>query len=203
MERFYFAVRFIPKDANLALLMGRCISVMHGFLCKRNINGLGVTFPAWTDSSIGNVIAFVHTEASILDELKQQHYFKDMAEFGVFSISSVAIVPLDCVEVRFKRNQGIAKMFVGETRRRLKRLEKRATARGEVFKPVKHNKEREFITFHCIAMGSATTSQDFLLHVQKERLTTQQKPEFNKYGLASNKIHIGSVPELSSILTLF
>uniref|UniRef100_A0A486XJJ7 CRISPR-associated protein, Cse2 family n=1 Tax=Rheinheimera sp. BAL341 TaxID=1708203 RepID=A0A486XJJ7_9GAMM len=183
--------------------MGRCINVMHGFICKNDISGLGVTFPAWTDSSIGHVIAFVHTDAAILDDLKQQPYFKDMAELDVFSITSVAAVPKGCAEVRFKRNQGIAKMFVGETRRRLKRLEKRALARGDVFKPVKHLKQREFETFHCIAMGSATTSQDFLLHVQKESLTTQEKPDFSQYGLASNKVHIGSVPELSTILTLF
>lgn len=204
MTRYYFAVRFIPKDANLALLMGRCISVMHGFICKRNISGLGITFPAWSETSIGNVIAFVHADAAILEDLKQQPYFNDMAEYGFFSITNVTEVPLDCAEVRFKRNQAIAKIFAGEARRRLKRLEKRALARGEVFNPVKHNKEREFETFHCIAMGSTTTSQDFLLHVQRENVTTEQKPEFSKYGLASMNVNGGSVPELScSIQTLF
>lgn len=204
MQRFYFAVRFIPKEANLALLMGRCISVMHSFICNREISGLGVTFPAWSDSSIGDVIAFVHTDSAILDGLKQQSYFQEMAAFGFFCVSGVASVPLDCTEVRFKRNQCIAKMFVGEARRRLKRLEKRALARAEVFKPAKHLKEREFDTFHCIAVGSTSTSQDFLLHIQKEIVAIPQDPEFSMYGLATNKVHNGSVPELScSIQTLF
>jgi CRISPR-associated endonuclease Csy4 len=204
MQRFYFAVRFIPKEANLALLMGRCISVMHGFICNREISGLGVTFPAWSDSSIGDVIAFVHTDAAILDGLKQQSYFQEMAAFGFFCVSSVASVPLECSEVRFKRNQCIAKMFVGEALRRLKRLEKRALARGEVFKPIKHFKERDFDTFHCIAVSSASTSQDFLLHIQREIVAIPQEPAFSKYGLATNKVHNGSVPELScSIHTLF
>ena len=63
MQRYYFMVRFLPQEANLALLMGRCISVMHGYICKHEIKGLGVTFPAWSDASIGNIIAFVKDQS--------------------------------------------------------------------------------------------------------------------------------------------
>ncbi|MDP5032818.1 MAG: type I-F CRISPR-associated endoribonuclease Cas6/Csy4, partial [Paraglaciecola sp.] len=69
MERYFFMVRFLPMEANLALLMGRCISIMHGYICKRDIASLGVTFPAWSDISIGNIIAFVHTDVTVLSEL--------------------------------------------------------------------------------------------------------------------------------------
>jgi CRISPR-associated endonuclease Csy4 len=133
MKRYYFMVRFLPEQANLALLMGRCISIMHGFICKHKIEGLGVSFPAWSDVSIGNIIAFVHTDIGVLNELRLQGYFQDMQECGFFKVGNVEAVPDDCVEVRFKRNQNIAKIFVGETRRRLKRLEKRALARGGGF----------------------------------------------------------------------
>jgi CRISPR-associated endonuclease Csy4 len=192
-------IRFLPKEANLELLTGRCISVLHGYVSKHDIEGLGVSFPAWSDSSIGNAVAFVHSDTKILNELKKQSYFQDMQECSFFEISPVEIVPNDCREVRFKRNQAIAKLFVGEARRRLKRLEKRAIARGEVFDPMKNFEVREVDLFHCIAISSKSTEQDFLLHVQKEPVTEQGKPEFNQYGFATNEQLKGTVPELPNI----
>ncbi|WOT05862.1 type I-F CRISPR-associated endoribonuclease Cas6/Csy4 [Shewanella youngdeokensis] len=199
MKRYYFMVQFLPEQANLALLTGRCISVMHGFICKHEIEGVGVSFPAWSDASIGNLIAFVHTDVDTLKELSQQHYFQDMEECGFFSIGNIEAVPDGCAEVRFKRNQGIAKIFVGETRRRLKRSEKRALARGEVFNPNKNGEPRELVRFHCIAIASTSTEQDFLLHVQKESVQKREEAEFSQYGLATNKVLKGTVPDFSMI----
>ena len=200
MQRYYFMVRFLPKEANLALLMGRCISVMHGYICKHEIKGLGITFPAWSDGSIGKVIAFVHSDKTVLSELKQQSYFQDMKECGFFSLGNVEIVPDDCAEVMFKRNQTIAKMFIGEARRRLKRLEKRALARGETFNPIKNTQPREFNTFHRIAMSSGSNKQDYLLHIQKILSKEQTEPLFSSYGFASNQQQNGTVPELSRLV---
>ncbi|WP_028764245.1 type I-F CRISPR-associated endoribonuclease Cas6/Csy4 [Shewanella colwelliana] len=197
MQRYYFMVRFLPEKANLALLTGRCISIMHGFICKHEIKGLGVSFPAWSDTSIGHVIAFVHKDKGVLSELKQQGYFQDMQECGFFSVGDVGAVPDDCNEVRFKRNQSIAKIFVGEARRRLKRLEKRALARGEPFTTSKCYEPRELDNFHCIAIESKSTGQDFLLHVQKEKVRRPEQAEFNQYGLATNQEQKGTVPEFN------
>lgn len=200
MQRYYFMVRFLPREANLALLMGRCISVMHGYICKHEIKSLGVTFPAWSDASIGNVIAFVHSDEIVLSELKQQSYFQYMKECGFFSLGNVEIVPSDCAEVRFKRNQAIAKMFVGEARRRLKRLEKRALVRGETFNPIKNTQPREFNTFHPIVMSSGSNKQDYLLHIQKMVAKEQTESLFSSYGFASNLQLNGTVPELSRLV---
>ncbi|MGW7678627.1 type I-F CRISPR-associated endoribonuclease Cas6/Csy4 [Shewanella sp. S23-S33] len=200
MQRYYFMVRFLPREANLALLMGRCISVMHGYICKHEIKGLGVTFPAWSDASIGNVIAFVHSDEIVLSELKQQSYFQYMKECGFFSLGNVDVVPDDCAEVMFKRNQEIAKMFVGEARRRLKRLEKRALARGETFNPIKNIQPREFYTFHRIAISSGSNKQDYLLHIQKMVAKEQTESLFSSYGFASNLQLNGTVPELSRLV---
>ena len=152
MQRSYFIVKILPEDSNLALLLGRCISILHGFICKNSISGLGISFPSWSDESIGNAIAFVHVDTDVLKKLQSQSYFQDMQNFGVFKICDVQPVPGDCSEVIFKRNQAIAKMFVGNARRRLKRLERRALLRGEVFNPVKNQSEREFDIFHCVAL---------------------------------------------------
>ncbi len=200
MKRYYLMVRFLPEQANLALLTGRCISIMHDFICKRKIEGLGVSFPAWSDVSIGNMIAFVHTDIAVLNELRLQGYFQDMQEYGAFNIGDVEAVPDDCVEVRFKRNQNIAKIFVGETRRRLKRLKKRALARGEIFDPNKSTEPRDREAFHRIAMSSDTSQQDYLLHIQRSMVGKRLDPMFNSYGFATNKQLNGTVPNLVNLV---
>lgn len=200
MKRHYFMVSFLPKEANLPLLTGRCISIMHGFICKHNIQGVGVSLPAWSDTSIGNVIAFIHSDASTLNYLKQQAYFQDMKDCGFFKLSEVSIVPDDCAEVKFKRNQAIAKIFVGGSRRRLKRLEKRALARGEVFNPQKPVASRELNSFHRIAMSSIRTQEEYILHIQKEDVNCKSESVFSSYGFASNERFMGTVPDLSSIV---
>ncbi len=191
-------VTFLPKEANLALLMGRCVSIMHGFICKHNIEGVGVSLPAWTDETIGNAIAFIHHDKNVLDKLKNQSYFQDMTESGFFKISSVTLVPDECEEVRFKRNQGIGKMYAADSRRRLKRLEKRAVARGDFFNPNKTSALREFDTFHRIPISSGSNQQDYILHIQKGGVNDQEEPIFSKYGFASNEKFMGTVPDLSS-----
>ncbi|MBB1317333.1 type I-F CRISPR-associated endoribonuclease Cas6/Csy4 [Shewanella sp. SR43-4] len=203
MKRYYFMVRFIPKEANLALLTGRCISIMHGYICKHDIQGLGVSFPAWSGESIGNIIAFIHTDSNVLNALRLQSYFQDMKECGFFEVGEVSTVPTGFGEVRFKRNQGIAKMFVGEARRRLKRLEQRALVRGEHFEPKKNSEPREFDTFHRIAISSQSNNQDYILHIQKCIVEKQDKAVFNRYGFATNQELNGTVPDLSMLIDSF
>ena len=200
MKRYYFWVEFIPSQANLPLLLGRCISIMHRFIIKHTIQGIGVSLPAWSTTSIGNKIAFVHHSESILMSLKQQTYFQDMADCGFFKLSEVCIVPEDCKEVRFKRNQSIAKIFVGESRRRLKRLEKRALARGETFSPKKSSYSRELNLFHRIPISSISNHNDFILHIQKENVDCISEPNFSGYGFASNNKFQGTVPDLSTLI---
>lgn len=197
MQRYYFIVEFIPKRANLELLTGRCISVMHGFICKHSVQGLGVSFPSWTETSIGASIAFIHPDAMTLAGLREQPYFQDMENIGFFKLSDVSEVPDTCKEVRFKRNQTIAKIFAGDSRRRLARLKRRAEARGEHFTPAIRNKAKELDPFHCVAVSSASTGQDFLLHIQKETVNQATSIEFNQYGLSTNQKFSGTVPDLN------
>lgn len=200
MTRYYFMIRFLPKEANFSLLCGRCISVMHGYVSQHNLQGVGVSFPAWTNSSIGHVIAFVHSDMSILDKLKQHAYFQEMQEYGVFEISCVQLVPSDCPEVRFRRNQRIAKMFVGELKRRLKRAEKRALARGEAFEVVHEVQVKDIEVFHFVTIASRSNGQDFCLHIQKDFVSTPLSAQFNSYGFATNELINGTVPDLSIVM---
>jgi len=196
MTRYYFTVRFLPESANVNLLIGRCLFIMHGYICKKNIQGIGVGFPRWSDESIGNVIAFFYSDKYALNTLSQLRFFSDMKECGFFSISSIERVPDDCPEVRFKRNQTIKKIFSGEKRRRLERLKKRALAQGREFKPEKLKVAREFESFHQISVDSVSKSDDVQLYIQKEISVKYCESSFNSYGLATNDKHQGTVPDI-------
>ncbi len=203
MKRYFFAVRFLPESANVNLLIGRCLFIMHGYITKHIIQGMGVSLPEWQQESVGAVIAFVHTDNKILNELKQQNYFKDMQDCGFFSVSGVIEVPTDCPEVRFKRNQTIKKIFPSERKRRLKRLEKRAKAQGKEFNPEKLSSPREFDFFHRISVASVSKSADVELYIQKAIDVERSENGYNSYGLATNEKHSGTVPDLSKSLDAF
>ncbi|WP_448565934.1 type I-F CRISPR-associated endoribonuclease Cas6/Csy4 [Thalassotalea ganghwensis] len=202
MKRYYFYVKFLPETANVKLLVGRCLFILHGFIKKRGLNDLGVSFPLWSESSIGSVIAFVHHDISLLKKLKEQGYFKDMVACGFFEIGEVTEVPEYCLEVRFKRNQLINKITHGEIKRRMRRLKKRAEAQGREFSPKKLSTPREIGHFHLIHVRSLSTNTDAEHYIQKENVESTQKlnQNFNNYGFATNEKNTGTVPDLGKII---
>lgn len=202
MERHFFYVKFLPETANVKLLVGRCLFILHGFMKKHRLNDLGVSFPLWSDSSIGSVIAFVHGDIYLLEKLKKQGYFQDMLECGFFEIGEVTEVPDECPEVRFKRNQLIKKITHGEIKRRMKRLKKRAEAQGRVFNPKKLSIPREIGHFHLIHVKSLSTNTEADHYIQKENVDGLEKFSqlFNSYGLATNEENTGTVPELRNLI---
>ncbi|TKB46220.1 type I-F CRISPR-associated endoribonuclease Cas6/Csy4 [Ferrimonas sediminicola] len=203
MSRYYFAIRYLPKNADCTLLAGRCLSILHGFLRRHPFAGIGVSFPDWGENTIGVSIAFVSAEKAVLRQLIHQPYFAMMASDRLFELTEVAEVPEAGSEIRFTRNQGIAKCFAGEKRRRLARAKRRAASRGEPFRPVAETHGREITPFHCALMESKSTGQQYLLHIQREDGASQVCDDFGGYGLATNCHHRGTVPELPGSNTLF
>ncbi|KXI23087.1 type I-F CRISPR-associated endoribonuclease Cas6/Csy4 [Photobacterium sanguinicancri] len=202
-NRFYFLIRYMPEDVDEGLLAGRCISILHGVLSSEQNDidgGIGVVFPQWSSVSLGQSIAFVSDNQRHLVELSQQPYFKSMKADNLFNISTVEDVPAGLPEIRFKRNQGIAKCFVGEKRRRLARAKRRAEARGEVFNPTQDMLTREVNLFHRAVMTSKSTGQKYLLHIQRDTVMGTSVNQYSLYGLATNKELMGTVPDLSLII---
>ncbi|WP_305813527.1 type I-F CRISPR-associated endoribonuclease Cas6/Csy4 [Photobacterium leiognathi] len=113
VERYYVVIRYLVDDIDLGLVAGRCVNILHGVLLskKNQYSGIGVSFPKWSNSSLGNEIAFVSYDRHALDYLTQQPYFEMMMNEKIFLISSVNTVPKELPEVSFRRNQNIAKMF--------------------------------------------------------------------------------------------
>lgn len=198
-NRFYFLISYVPDDVDEGLLAGRCISILHGVLSSElnDIDGgIGVSFPQWCNEYLGRSIAFVSENQQHLEQLSQQRYFKSMKESDLFDISIVKPVSADVSEIRFRRNQGIAKCFVGEKRRRLARAKRRAEARGEDFKPELDKLDREIGHFHRAFMTSKSKGTKYLLHIQRDTNITKRSSQYSQYGLATNEELEGTVPDL-------
>jgi len=204
-KRFFFAIHYIPAKADCGLLAGRCISTLHGYLLNHTVTQIGVAFPCWSDKSIGRTIAFVSEHSSHLTQFRKRAYFQTMQGDGLFELSPVLEVPDDSAEVRFIRNQNLAKLFVGERKRRLARSKRRAAERGELFVPKTPAINKEIAPFHCALLQSASNAQSYVLHIQKQLCDSRDTTKtYSHYGLASPNSYRGSVPELStSISTIF
>ncbi|MFA0000035.1 type I-F CRISPR-associated endoribonuclease Cas6/Csy4 [Vibrio lentus] len=197
-KRYYFLIRYMPAQADHELLAGRCISQMHLFMVnnRQAMNRIGVSFPDWNESTVGQTIAFVAEDKEMMVGLSFQPYFSVMVNEGLFEISSVCEVPDIAVEVRFVRNQTIGKNFLGSKKRRIKRSMARAELSGvESSLPVT-NEERVIDSFHRIPISSGSSGEDYILFVQKELVSERVAANFNSYGLATNQERKGTVPEL-------
>ncbi|MEZ8110531.1 type I-F CRISPR-associated endoribonuclease Cas6/Csy4 [Vibrio splendidus] len=197
-KRYYFLIRYIPTQADHELLAGRCISQMHLFMVnnRQAMNRIGVSFPDWNESTVGQTIAFVAEDKEMMIGLSFQPYFSLMVNEGLFEISSVCEVPDTAVEVRFTRNQTIGKSFLGSKKRRIKRSMARAELSGVEPSLPTTNEERIVDSFHRIPVSSGSSAQNYILFVQKEFVGERGTASFNSYGLATNQERKGTVPEL-------
>ena len=199
MKRYYFTITYLPKNCDVSLLAGRCIGILHGFMSSREISNIGVCFPKWNEQTIGNELAFVSTDKKQLTNLSQQSYFEMMEHDKLFGLSKILDVPVNQSEVMFVRNQSVAKAFVGEKQRRLKRAKKRAEARGEVYNPEYQFEEKAIGHFHSIPVSSKGNGENFILHIQKIENTNAIENQFNNYGFATNQTFQGTVPSLNTL----
>ncbi|WP_028469423.1 type I-F CRISPR-associated endoribonuclease Cas6/Csy4 [Neptunomonas japonica] len=201
MKRYFFCVKYLLDESDPQLLAGRCVTILHGYMLRHSISNIGVSFPQWSYESLGLSIAFVGDDLAHLRTLRAQSYFQMMSDEGFFAITEVMQVPDNLQEVRFIRNQSVAKLFAGEKRRRLARAKRRAEERGDVFDPESFKSWREIERFHSVQADSKSNGQGFILHIQKENpestLEDKLSTEFNNYGFATNVNIRGTVPDLS------
>ncbi|EOU2549750.1 type I-F CRISPR-associated endoribonuclease Cas6/Csy4 [Vibrio parahaemolyticus] len=197
-KRYYFSIRYVPLRADFGLLAGRCIQQMHMFIVNNPLakNKVGVCFPRWNATNIGDTIAFVMDDKEVLLGLSFQSYFSMMVKEGGFELSRVCEVPVNTPEVRFVRNQIVGKSFIASKQRRMKRSMLRADLSATEHTPIA-KEERVVDHFHRVPISSASSGQEYLLHIQKEFVESREQANFNSYGLATNQEKRGTVPDLS------
>ncbi|XGA81388.1 type I-F CRISPR-associated endoribonuclease Cas6/Csy4 [Halomonas sp. CH40] len=200
--RYFLHIKYIAPEANHAFVAGKCIACLHGFMSLSKITtaSIGVTFPSWSTDAIGNSIAFVSKDINALSYISSVQYLKNMANEGFVEVSDIELVPTEAEEVRFIRNQHVAKSFPAEVKRRLIRAKKRAEQRGEPFMPSDIVSNRIVDHYHVIPMDSRSSGQRFALYVQRATLDGKSgQGSYNSYGLATHHKHCASVPSLQQI----
>lgn len=196
MKRFYFTVSFLGKDINETFLVGRCLKILHGFYYKQDIHDIGVSFPDWSNNSIGKRLVFVSTNESSLKFLKVQKYFVDMVELNYFLISNIGKCILDSKNAAvFNRNHKADELTVCAQKTKLRRLIKRAEKRGEIYQPKGLQPSELIIPFHYeVPMSSRENGNDFAIKIEKKDFSKSNGNIFNSYGLSTNQKNINPVP---------
>ena len=197
MQWYFKTITFLPKQCNNELLAAKCMKILHGFNYEYSTRSIGVSFPLWNDDSVGRKITFVSTKRVELDLLLTQTYFIQMREINFLSISETNTVPDDCRYVSFKRCQSIDKTTQSGLVRKLKRLEKRAIARGEPFDPASFKQHETTVLphYHSLEENSKSKGGGFRLNIRIfEETGLKGDNGFSSYGLANTEISFQSVP---------
>ncbi|MGX9417464.1 type I-F CRISPR-associated endoribonuclease Cas6/Csy4 [Vibrio sp. RC27] len=197
MAWYYRSVTFLPEHRNNEVLVGKCLKKLHGFCNKYQTNAIGVSFPCWTEATIGNRITFVSQDPMKLDFLLTQTYFREMVLLGYFVITSYTEVPADCTYVLFRRNQMIDKTTPLGQERNARRRKTRATERGVDTSIIEKIEQTLFTVehYHSIPMSSKSTSNKFRLNIQTElERPSIENGRFTSYGLSNRENCLQSVP---------
>ena len=190
MTWHYFAIRYLPGQVDVALLAGRCILCLHQYLYRQKINNIGVSFPEWSDDSLGKRIAFFTLEKEAVFWLRQSSYFQIMADSGLFELSEIQSIERDeSLGVAFVRNQQIGKLTPASKARRLRRAMRRAEQRGEEYWPKNSEQGREVDHYHWIPIESTSSQREFALFVQRYEFSSAYLTEtqFNGYGFSGKE----------------
>lgn len=210
-NRYALVIEFVPDFADYPLLAGRCIKLMHSFLydhtkhlSDKTNHFLAAGFPRWDENGIGNTIAFFSHDRDLLVGLSYNRFIRERQDDGTFIIHTPFQVADSFPPVRFVRNTTIGKLFAGSQKREAQRMVRRGI-QPNLEHICYQQPVREFDAFHSIPIdskkrsvstGQAETRHEFILHVQREHVDEHPTASFNSYGLATNKHHRGTVPDI-------
>ncbi|PNH79168.1 type I-F CRISPR-associated endoribonuclease Cas6/Csy4 [Vibrio diazotrophicus] len=196
MNWYYRTITFLPEYRNNEALAAKCIKELHSFNYKYSTRSIGISFPLWTQETIGRKLTFVSTNKMELDFLISRTYFNQMVKLSYFSISNSRAVPEDCSYALFSRKQSIDKSTSSGLARKLKRLGRRALERGETFNPALYSKnvQIEFQHYHSLEEESSSGDK-FSLRIQMNlSVDNKGKAIFSSYGLGNSEGGLRLVP---------
>lgn len=200
--RSFFYIQYLPESLNSEFLAGRCLRILHGFMSSKQLNNIGVSFPAWSDNSIGSTIAFVSPDNKLLSTLKSQKYFVSMEQEGYFKLSEIKTIPSDLCssEHLFFRERQQEMLTPAARERALKRLKKRAEARGETYQPfLKYPENKILQHYHAVPIESSER-QIIQFNIGKIDVTTPNTAVYSSYGLGKRNENVGTVPCLKPFI---
>ncbi|CAH0531724.1 hypothetical protein CTH30272_03972 [Allocatenococcus thiocycli] len=196
MDWYYRTITFLPEYRNNEVIAAKCLKELHRFNYKYQTRSIGVSFPLWAEETVGHKITFISTNKMELDFVLSRRYFTQMTKLGYFSISTAQIVPDNCSYALFRRKQSIDKATSAGQAREIKRLERRALERGEIFDPAYYSKSttHAFHSYHSLKEDSSG-GNGFRLNIQMEQLEdTLSTGRFSSYGLGNTDNSLQVVP---------
>ncbi|WP_082628918.1 type I-F CRISPR-associated endoribonuclease Cas6/Csy4 [Alishewanella sp. WH16-1] len=200
--RSFFYIQYLPEKLNPEFLAGRCLRVLHGFMSSRQLNNIGVSFPAWSENSIGSTIAFVSPDNRLLSSLKSQKYFLTMEQEGYFKLSNVQTISSELCsnEDLFYRERQQETLTPAARERAFRRLKSRAEARGETYKSLMSYPGNKVLQ-KCHSVPLEISSRQIIqFNIGKIDVTAQSEAIFSSYGLGKKDVKIGSVPCLKPFI---
>ncbi|WP_461536011.1 type I-F CRISPR-associated endoribonuclease Cas6/Csy4 [Spongorhabdus nitratireducens] len=180
--RHAFVVQFSDSSSDFFLLAARCHQALHSFLCRHNLRNIGVAYPHWSESTVGDQIAFVCRNKPVLQKLSKHPLFSSMKQVKKFDWSDVITIQEGGSEVQYCRTQKPDKYNQAGLVRDARRREKRG------IQPRKYNPEAlVFEHYHSIK------KREGCLHIQRKLVQRVSHGAFSSYGL-SGETNPGTVP---------
>ena len=180
--RHAFLVQFCDPSSDVFLLASRCHQILHGFLCRHDLRAIRVAYPHWSESTVGDEVAFVCRDKTILQQFAQQPFFSLMKRINKFDWSDIIVIQEGGPEVQYCRTQRPDKHTQAGQGRDARRREKRG------IEPRKYiPKALEFEHYHSVK------KREGFLHIHRRLVQEVSHGGFSSYGLAG-ETNSGTVP---------
>ena len=180
--RYAFLVQFCDPSSDVFLLASRCHQVLHSFLCRHKSRNIGVAYPHWSESSVGDEIAFVCRDKTILRQFAQQSLFSLMKQINKFDWGDIIVIQEGGPEVQYYRSQRQDKYNQAGLERDARRRENRG------IEPRKYIPQTQtFEHYHSVKKKKG------FLHIHRKLVTEVSYEGYGSYGL-SGETNTGTVP---------
>jgi CRISPR-associated endoribonuclease Cas6/Csy4 subtype I-F len=116
MNRYYFDVRILGSFKERHIIVSKIMTILHCTINGKDDSTISVGFPFWQEhadesyATVGDVLRFVGDKTDLI-MFSRNHSLNELCENDAIEINKIKDVPLDSVEVIYKRNRAIEKHF--------------------------------------------------------------------------------------------
>ena len=188
----YLEFKAHPFGDDVHFIINKLFNRLHGIISREKLN-LGVSFPKMSLGSPGDTLRVFGT----VDDLKVvsgNDGIKHLIGRRFIGMSQIKNIPNNSKEVAYIRVRNPEKITASAVKRKMKRLQKRAAARGELWD---QTIEKKILQKMREKQGQRSEHPYLLIErertlipifIQKIYLTAREKneyPTFNRYGLGN------------------
>lgn len=173
----YIEISILDCDINSNFVLSKIYSIIHGFLSRKKMNNVGISFPEYNKKGLGKKIRLFCDDKSALEEFRNQKQL--LGGMDYYKISSVREVPEKI------KGYGVFKRSTAKSKRnKALRYSKRhgvSFAESMAF----FSKDKQTNKPYVI-LKSKSTNNRFSLFISKKEFTNKKIGIFSEYGLSSD-----------------